>query len=216
MLIANIADNLLVTCDRQHRSTTEEINSPSTSNEVSLALTEVQGDLENRMVQTHAGNIAGMQAKARTLRRLMSGGDKAQHCPDGDDIARMTWSLVADVIQAQPDTVDVPAMPLGEAAALFDGLRTVKDVILGLCSQRRFCVPNRGYNEAGEYLDNLAEMIGHAADQITERAEAAKPDEASDDYADRATILIMNAFHCEGITTAADRAIELYGKSEAA
>lgn len=216
MMSAATADNLLIACDQRHRSITAEINAPSTSNDVSQALIEIQGDLENRMVGTEAGNTAGMRAKARTLRRLMSGGDEPQQCPAGDDIERMTWSLVVDVLEMEPNAVDVPTMPLGQAAALFDALRTVKDVILGLCCQHRFHSEGGLYNEAGEYLDNLAEVIGLASDQIAEAAEAAKPDEASDDFADRAAILIMDAFHCGGVTTAADRAIALYGKPEAA
>lgn len=211
-----VTDHLLVACDDHHRRTTAEINDPATSNDLSLALSQLQTDVENRMVVTHAGTLDGMRAKARTLRRLMSGGDEPQDCPECDDIARMTWSLVTDVLGAQPDTLDVPAIPLSEAVALYDALRTVKEVVLGLCCQGRFKAEAGRYNEAGEFLDNLAELLGYASDKIAERAEAAKPDEASDDYTDRATILIMNAFHCEGITTAADRAIELYGKPEAA
>lgn len=216
MLIQPATDHLLVACDKNHRQTAAVINDPATSNDHSLALTQLQTDVENRMVVTHAATLDGMQAKARTLRRLMSGGDEPQDCPEADDIARMTWSLVTDVLGAQPITLDVPAMALGEAAALFDALRTVKDVVLGLCCQPRFKADEGLYNQAGNCLDDLAEMIGRASDEIAERAEAAKPDQASDDYADRATILIMHDFHCAGVTTAVDRAIDLYGKSEAA
>lgn len=108
----------------------------------------------------------------------------------------------------------LPPMSLTEAAALFDALRTVKDVLTALCCQPRFKSAPYGYNEAGEFLDDLAELVGHAADHIAEVAEAAQPDEASDDFASRSTILIMDAFHCEGVVTAAGRAIDLYGKAE--
>ena len=215
MVIQTATDHLLVACDEQHRRTTAEINNPATANEYSLALTQLQTDVENRMVATHAATLSGMRAKASTLRRLMaSDSDTRTKCPDDvDDIGRMTWSLVTDVLGAQPEAPEVPEMPLNEAAALFDALRTVKDVVLGLCCQPRFKAASGGYNEAGEFLDNLAELIGTASDQIAEAAEAAVPDAGSDDYADRASILVMEAFYCEGVTTAADRAFELYGRA---
>ena len=108
-----------------------------------------------------------------------------------------------------------PPMSLCEAAQLFDALRTTKDVVLGLSCQPRFRASYGEYNAAGQFLDDLRELIGHAMDNIAEVAESATPDEASDDYASRATILISDDLRCEGVTTAADRAIALYGQSEA-
>jgi peptidoglycan/xylan/chitin deacetylase (PgdA/CDA1 family) len=107
-----------------------------------------------------------------------------------------------------------PPMSLCEAADLFDALRTAKDVVLGLSCQPRFRAGYGEYNTAGQFLDDLREMIGHAMDNIAEVAESATPDETSDDYASRAAILIADDLRCEGVVTAADRAMALYGQAE--
>lgn len=113
--------------------------------------------------------------------------------------------------------LDLPAtISLSEMAQLNDALRTLKDVTLGLCSQGRFKGAPGLYNEAGEVLDDLCELIGRTMDLIGERAEAIElaPDAPgySDDFAERALILVEQELRCEGVTAAAALASKLYGR----
>lgn len=106
-------------------------------------------------------------------------------------------------------TASLPAlMPLEEMAQLYDALRTIKSVIDGLMCQRRF-----DSNMAGAFLDDLNVALGLTCDKISDRA-AARSAKSSDEFSLRAEILILQQFHCEGITSAADLAAKLYGPTE--
>jgi hypothetical protein len=101
-----------------------------------------------------------------------------------------------------------------EMAALYDALRTMKEVGLGLISQARFTGDQGLYNEAGNILDDLCDLIGKTTDDLAEMALKARPDPRSQsysaDFADRAHVLIAHENNCNGIESAAVQAFGLY------
>lgn len=101
-----------------------------------------------------------------------------------------------------------------QMGALYDGLRLVADVMQGLLCQRRY--GDGLYNPAGEYLDAIMEAVCRASDDLADAAKAIQPDESADDFSDvfaaRAHILVLHKINCEGITAAANLAIELFGE----
>lgn len=114
-------------------------------------------------------------------------------------------------------TLDLPAsISLADMAQLNDALRTIKDVTLGLCSQGRFKGGPGLYNEAGEVLDDLCELVGRTMDLISERAEAIELSPTApgygDDFAERALILIEQELRCEGVTSVAALVRKLYAE----
>lgn len=208
-----IADDFLTACDEQHRDMTVAINSPKTGESTSEALTEIQSSIEDRMVAVRAVTVEGMRAKAQTLRRLMADGDdSATICPDdADDIGRMTWSLLTDVLGEKSGAVELPAMPLKQMFALYDILRATHDILLGFAGNHRCQSEDGGYNLAGDVVDDLVTLMGCLSDRIAEDAEAVRPSDDLD-VAMRAEIMMRHEISSEGPSSAATLAAEIYGK----
>lgn len=214
-------DAALLAAERRHSDLSDRINA---SGDVGDTKVQRIGDemraAERVIGEARAATGEGLRAKARAARRLICGGNETTPAlPEiyNDDVGRMVWSLIQDLLH-QRALADIavappPPMPLSEMVALYDGLRTVKDVLLAMACQPRFKSQfGPGYNQAGEFVDDLCEMIGRTSDHLAEMAETIVPaDDNGDEFAERAHVLILDEINCNGITAAADMAIKLYG-----
>lgn len=206
----------LSVADRRHSELSDLINAAGISDDDATRLNAEQCAIERAMAARRAKSGDEIKAKARVIRRLIVGGnfpDAALPETSDDDIGRMTWSLVSDVLRRdEAAPIDLPIMPLDQMAPLFEALGNIRQVVAAFSCQPRFTASNGLYNEAGGVLDDLSDLIAKAEDRIAALAKSMKIEKAdpaySDDFARRAEILIRREIGDEGMATLVS---ELYG-----
>jgi hypothetical protein len=116
-------DAALIAADRRHSALADLINDDRTSEEAGERLCREQSAAERVLVLSRAETGEGLRAKARTLRRLVCGGNACvQDLPEslGDDVGRLMWSLLQDILH-QRALIDMVAF---EAALTSEGMRS--------------------------------------------------------------------------------------------